>query len=81
MKGVYQTPDSVMGELVNQNLYQNSIYSLMSGGNPPDITDLSYDEVLDFYKTHYHPSNAKIFSYGDLNFIEHLEYLDKNYLS
>lgn len=68
MKGVYQTQDSVLHENISKNLYKNSIYSNSSGGNPPDITDLSYEEVIEFYEKYYHPSNAKIFSYGDLDF-------------
>lgn len=71
-----------MNEVVNKHLYnKESVYYKMSGGNPPDITDLSYQEIRDFYQKYYHPSNAKIFSYGDLNFLEHLEYLDKEYFN
>ncbi|KRX07100.1 Metalloenzyme, LuxS/M16 peptidase-like protein [Pseudocohnilembus persalinus] len=81
MKGVFQTQDSVLAEEINKRLYKGSIYSNCSGGIPSDITDLSYEEVKDFYNTYYHPSNTKIFSYGDLNFQEHLKYLDKNYFS
>lgn len=45
MKGVYQTSDNILSELISKELYKNSIYSHSSGGNPPDITDLSYEET------------------------------------
>jgi presequence protease len=62
-------------------LYEGTIYANNSGGIPEHITDLSYQELLDFYKKFYSVSNLTIFSYGDLNFRESLEFFDKNYLS
>jgi Zn-dependent M16 (insulinase) family peptidase len=38
----------------------------MYGGNPNDITQLTYLELIDFHKKYYHPSNAKIFTYGNM---------------
>jgi Zn-dependent M16 (insulinase) family peptidase len=32
--------------------------------------------VKNAHKKFYHPGNAKFFTYGDLNFVEHLEYID-----
>lgn len=68
MKGVYQSSDNIFQNYISNNLYKNSVYTVDSGGDPAKITDLSYEEVKDFYATFYHPSNAKIFSYGDLDF-------------
>jgi len=39
----------------------------MYGGNPPDIPALTYEELLEFHKTFYHPSNAKILTYGNMD--------------
>ncbi|KAI9149534.1 Mitochondrial presequence protease [Paramyrothecium foliicola] len=44
-----------------------------SGGDPQKITDLTYEQLKDFHAAHYHPSNAKIFSYGDMPLAEHLQ--------
>ena len=38
-----------------------------SGGDPQKMTDLTYAELVEFSKRNYHPSNSKIFSYGDLD--------------
>lgn len=55
-------------------------YENDSGGNPENITDLSYEEFLTFAKSFYHPSNCSFVSYGDLDFRKHIEFLEHNYL-
>ena len=44
-----------------------------SGGDPQKMTDLTYDDLKSFHSQNYHPSNAKIFSYGDMPLADHLE--------
>ena len=48
-----------------------------SGGDPEKMTDLSYERLVDFSRKHYHPSNAKIFSYGSLSLSERLPTVDE----
>lgn len=43
-----------------------------SGGDPQKMTDLTYQQLKDFQRQNYHPSNAKIFTYGNLPFSDHL---------
>ena len=43
-----------------------------SGGDPQKMTDLSYQDLKDFHLTNYHPSNAKIFTYGNMPLADHL---------
>jgi presequence protease len=47
-----------------------------SGGDPEKMTDLTYDALVEFSHKHYHPSNAKFFSYGDINLSEQLDLVD-----
>lgn len=47
-----------------------------SGGDPDKMTDLTYQELVDFSRKHYHPSNAKFFSYGNLDLAEQLKLVD-----
>ncbi|KAM4066477.1 peptidase m16C associated domain-containing protein [Hirsutella rhossiliensis] len=47
-----------------------------SGGDPQKITDLTYDQLRKFHADHYHPTNAKIFTYGDMPLADHLHELD-----
>lgn len=44
-----------------------------SGGDPECITDLTHKQLSDFSKRNYHPSNAKILTYGDMPLGRHLE--------
>ncbi|KAI5290770.1 Mitochondrial presequence protease, partial [Ascosphaera atra] len=44
-----------------------------SGGDPQYITDLTHKQLVDFSKKNYHPSNAKIFTYGDMPLSDHLK--------
>jgi Zn-dependent M16 (insulinase) family peptidase len=44
-----------------------------SGGDPQKITDLTWEQLRKFHADHYHPSNAKILTYGDMPLTEHLK--------
>lgn len=51
-------------------MFSGTTYGNNSGGDPKYITDLTYQELLHFHKTHYHPSNAKFYTYGkDIQYI------------
>lgn len=47
-----------------------------SGGDPQKITDLTYKQLKQFHAEHYHPSNAKVFTYGDMPLADHLKEID-----
>lgn len=47
-----------------------------SGGDPQKITDLTYEQLKKFHADHYHPSNAKVFTYGDMPLSDHLKEID-----
>jgi Zn-dependent M16 (insulinase) family peptidase len=44
-----------------------------SGGDPQKITDLTWEQLKQFHADHYHPSNAKLFTYGNMPLSEHLQ--------
>ncbi|MFW6289122.1 MAG: insulinase family protein, partial [Spirochaetota bacterium] len=56
-------------------------YGFDSGGDPAAIPDLTYEDFLGFHRTYYHPSNARIFLYGDIPTDRYLDFLDRNFLS
>jgi Zn-dependent M16 (insulinase) family peptidase len=39
----------------------------MYGGDPNKIPDLTYEELKNFHKKFYHPSNSRILTYGDMD--------------
>lgn len=58
--------------------FQEHLYPAInnSGGDPQKITDLTWEQLRKFHADHYHPSNAKILTYGDMPLEEHLKEVD-----
>ena len=73
MKGDSSSPISRLYHAVQAELYPTSTYHFNSGGDPRDIPDLSYEELLQFYRTHYHPSNAVFMTFGDISAVDQQE--------
>lgn len=65
MKGVYSSADSILAEKSQQAIFPDNLYSLDSGGNPENITDLTFRQFKDFHNRYYQPGNAKFFFWGD----------------
>lgn len=82
MKGALSDPESIIDNDINSYLYKNSPYQYESGGDPRFIKDLTFEEFQNFYADHYHPSNAYIYFYGNIDNIDpYLTRLDEEYLS
>ncbi|MCD4716131.1 MAG: insulinase family protein [Desulfobacterales bacterium] len=65
MKGAYSSPDNILVEKSQQSLFPDNTYGLDSGGNPKHIPDLTFEQFRAFHQRYYHPSNARIYFYGD----------------
>ncbi len=76
MKGAYSSPDSVLGRVIQQTLLPDTPYGMDSGGDPQVIPSLTYEKFKAFHQRYYHPSNARIFFYGNDDPDERLRYLD-----
>jgi Zn-dependent M16 (insulinase) family peptidase len=76
MKGVYSSPDSVLARECQQALFPDNTYGVDSGGSPEVIPDLTFAEFKDFHGKFYHPSNARLWFYGDDNVEERLKILN-----
>lgn len=70
MKGAMSSVPSQLWQTLCKYLYPTTTYHFNSGGEPDCITDLSYEELLHFYKTHYHPSNAIFMTFGNIPALE-----------
>jgi hypothetical protein len=77
MKGVYSSPDALLYRAAQQALFPDTTYGLDSGGDPRVIPQLTYEQFKHFHETYYHPSNARIFFYGDDDPAERLRRLDE----
>ena len=71
MKGSMSSTVNTLWQTLTENLFSTSTYHYNSGGEPANIPDLSYEELREFYKTHYHPSNAIFMTYGDMPARDH----------
>ena len=81
MKGVFSSVDGLASRVSLQSLFPDNGYSSESGGDPDAIPSLTYGQYLDFHRKYYHPSNSYIYLYGDMDVVERLEWMDKEYLS
>ena len=81
MKGNYSSHDSIVGEWSFRSLFPDTCYRYDSGGEPEAIRDLTYEQFVDFHRRWYHPSNCRIFLYGDIPSEETLSFLDDRFLS
>ncbi|MEH6628665.1 MAG: insulinase family protein [Motiliproteus sp.] len=66
MKGAMSSPVSTLWQTLSKHMFATTTYHFNSGGEPECIPDLSYQELQDFYKVHYHPSNAVFMTFGDI---------------
>ncbi|MDI1303225.1 MAG: insulinase family protein [bacterium] len=66
MKGALSSAQAELWEALNKHLFPTTTYHYNSGGDPAVIPDLKYEELVAFYKEHYHPSNAVFMTFGDI---------------
>ncbi|MBN2480279.1 MAG: insulinase family protein [Bacteroidales bacterium] len=81
MKGAFSSPTRELWYQIQKNLFPENAYGNSSGGYPPAIPTLTYDEFVNYHKKYYHPSNSYIFLYGDADLAEELAFIDREYLS
>jgi Zn-dependent M16 (insulinase) family peptidase len=76
MKGVYSSPNALLSKLSQESLFPDNEYGVDSGGDPRHIPELTYANFKAFHERYYHPSNARIFLYGNDDPEERLRLLD-----
>lgn len=77
MKGAMSSPTDQLYHQLAYHLFPETTYHYNSGGDPKDIPDLSYEQLVDFYKTHYHPSNAVFMTFGNQSAYDLQEQFEK----
>ena len=81
MKGAMSSTVSALWQTVSKHLFPTVTYHFNSGGEPTDITDLTYEQLKEFYKIHYHPGNAVFMTFGDIPAYVHQEKFERQVLS
>ena len=80
MRGAYSDFDSGVDRELRHSLLQGTVYAHDSGGFPPDIVKLSYEDFCAFHKKYYHPVNCKVFLYGNIETEKQLAFLQERFL-
>lgn len=76
MKGAYSSPDGLLSKHGPESLFPDHPYGLDSGGDPQVMPNLTYVQFKGFHDTYYHPSNARIYFYGNDDPDERLRLMD-----
>jgi presequence protease len=76
MKGALATPGAAMDRAIGKTLFPGLPYAHISGGEPSAIPDLTWEQLKKFHARHYHPSNARFYTYGDQSLEKTLEFIE-----
>ncbi|XP_033114780.1 presequence protease, mitochondrial-like [Anneissia japonica] len=80
MKGAMASADSLFATHCQNKLFPSHTYSHNSGGDPSCIPDLTWQQLKQFHASHYHPSNARFYTYGNRPLEESLQQIDTQVL-
>ena len=67
MKGAYTSPDSLIRDYLDRQLFPDTCYGWDSGGDPDHIPELTYEDYLANHRRFYHPSNSYIWLDGSID--------------
>ncbi|XP_077614675.1 presequence protease, mitochondrial isoform X1 [Crocuta crocuta] len=81
MKGAFTDNERIFSQHLQNHLLPDHTYSVISGGHPLCIPDLTWEQLKQFHATHYHPSNARFFTYGSFPLEQHLKQIQEEALS
>lgn len=81
MKGAFSETSSLFGQKFINSILPQGTYGYVSGGDPLHIPKLTHEYLKDFHSRYYHPSNARIYSYGNFPLEANLKFLNEAYLS
>ncbi|EHB04995.1 Presequence protease, mitochondrial [Heterocephalus glaber] len=81
MKGAFVNNERIFSQNLQNKLLPDHTYSVISGGDPLCIPELTWEQLKQFHATHYHPSNARFFTYGNFELQQHLKQIHEEALS
>uniref|UniRef100_A0A8C3T895 Pitrilysin metalloproteinase 1 n=1 Tax=Chelydra serpentina TaxID=8475 RepID=A0A8C3T895_CHESE len=81
MKGAFTDNERLFSQHLQNKLLPDHTYAVISGGDPLSIPDLTWEQLKQFHATHYHPSNARFFTYGNFPLEQHLKQIHEEALT
>lgn len=76
MKGAFAETQQLFGQELFNKLLPEHTYGYVSGGDPKCIPNLTHEDLVNFHKKYYHPSNSRIVSYGNFDLEKNLNYVN-----
>ncbi|MES2345419.1 MAG: insulinase family protein [Chlamydiota bacterium] len=80
MKGSLSSADVRLWHAMMKELVPDLPYAFNSGGDPKVIPTLTYQELIAFHETYYHPSRCLFFFYGNIPLKHHLNFISEHAL-
>ncbi|HEX9364641.1 MAG TPA: insulinase family protein [Candidatus Dormibacteraeota bacterium] len=81
MKGGLATPGAAVDRAVGRTLFKGLPYEYVSGGDPRDIPNLTWEALRNFHARYYHPSNARFYTYGNQSLEATLDAIERDALT
>lgn len=75
MKGALASAETRLWHAMMKELVPDLPYAFNSGGDPKEIPNLSFAELISFHETYYHPSRCLFFFYGNFPLKNHLNFI------
>ena len=70
--------DSRIWQEMTRALVPDLPYAFNAGGDPKTIPTLTYEQLIDFHETYYHPSRCLFFFYGNFPLKKHLDFIEEH---
>lgn len=80
MKGAFAENERILEQKMLNLILPDHTYKYISGGDPLKIPELTWEGLKNFHRVHYHPSNARFYSYGNFPLAPTLKFLHEEYL-
>ncbi|MCH9625179.1 MAG: hypothetical protein S4CHLAM123_03490 [Chlamydiales bacterium] len=78
MKGAMAPSDARLAQALMSALFPDVTYGINSGGDPKEIPNLTYEDLIAFHQKYYHPSRCLFYFYGNIATEQHLDYLEEH---
>lgn len=79
MRGALSDPEDVLFNELQAQLFPDTSYRWISGGDPNHIPELTYDEFIDTHARHYSLPNSYTILYGDLDIERELAFIGERF--
>lgn len=80
MKGALATAGAAADRAIGKALFPGLPHSFISGGDPQDIPNLTWERLKAFHAMHYHPTNAHFYTYGNQSLERTLDQVEQRAL-